>query len=55
MRDAIAVFGDSITFVENEMINYLKIKNFTEFSDARFEFSEGLNVVIGDNSTGKNF
>jgi len=35
------------------MINSLKIKNFTEFSEAKFEFSKGLNVVIGDNSTGK--
>jgi predicted ATPase len=35
------------------MINVLNIKNFTEFSEAKFDFSEGLNVIIGDNSTGK--
>ena len=35
------------------MINSLNIKNFTEFSEANFDFSEGLNVIIGDNSTGK--
>jgi len=35
------------------VLNYLNIKNFTEFSEANFNFSEGLNVIIGDNSTGK--
>jgi AAA15 family ATPase/GTPase len=35
------------------MIKLLKIQNFTEFSQASFDFSEGLNVIIGDNSTGK--
>jgi predicted ATPase len=35
------------------MIHSLNIKNFTEFSEASFDFSKGLNVVIGDNSTGK--
>jgi predicted ATPase len=35
------------------MINALNIKNFTEFSEAQFEFSDGLNVIIGDNATGK--
>ncbi len=35
------------------MINSLNIKNFTEFSEAHFDFSDGLNVIIGDNSTGK--
>jgi predicted ATPase len=35
------------------MINSLKIKNFTEFEQAHFDFSDGLNVIIGDNSTGK--
>lgn len=35
------------------MINYLNIKNFTGFSEARFDFSDGLNIIIGDNSTGK--
>ncbi len=35
------------------MLNTLQIKNFTVFSDAQFEFSKGLNVIIGDNGTGK--
>jgi predicted ATPase len=35
------------------MINFLKINNFTEFSSANFEFSKGINVIIGENSTGK--
>ena len=35
------------------MIKFLKINNFTEFSSASFEFSKGINVVIGENSTGK--
>jgi hypothetical protein len=35
------------------MLNQLHIKHFTVFQDARFEFSPGLNVIIGDNGTGK--
>lgn len=35
------------------MINHLHIKHFTVFQDARFEFSPALNVLIGDNGTGK--
>jgi ABC-type lipoprotein export system ATPase subunit len=35
------------------MLNQLHIKHFTVFQDVRFEFSPGLNVVIGDNGTGK--
>ena len=35
------------------MLNTLHIKNFTVFQDARFEFSPGLNVIVGDNGTGK--
>jgi AAA15 family ATPase/GTPase len=35
------------------MIHSLNIKNFTEFEQAQFDFSNGLNVIIGDNSTGK--
>jgi predicted ATPase len=35
------------------MINSLNIKNFTEFSQAHFDFSDGLNVIIGDNGAGK--
>lgn len=35
------------------MLKSLDIKNFTVFSNARLEFSKGLNVIIGDNATGK--
>jgi len=35
------------------MLKSLDIKNFTVFANARIEFSKGLNVIIGDNATGK--
>ncbi len=35
------------------MLRALEIKNFTVFEEARLEFSPGLNVVIGENGTGK--
>ncbi|MBK7001842.1 MAG: AAA family ATPase [Rhodoferax sp.] len=35
------------------MLKTLHIRQFTVFQDARFEFSPGLNVIIGDNGTGK--
>ena len=35
------------------MLHTLHIKNFTVFSEAQFKFSPGLNVIIGDNGTGK--
>ncbi len=35
------------------MLKTLNIKQFTVFQDARFEFSPGLNVIVGDNGTGK--
>jgi len=35
------------------MLKSLQIKNFTVFSEASFEFSPGLNVIIGENATGK--
>jgi energy-coupling factor transporter ATP-binding protein EcfA2 len=34
-------------------IKELSVKNFTVFDEARFEFSPGLNVIIGENGTGK--
>jgi ABC-type polar amino acid transport system ATPase subunit len=34
-------------------IQSLSVKNFTAFSEAEFEFSPGINVLIGENSTGK--
>ncbi len=35
------------------MLRALEIKNFTVFEEAKLEFSAGLNVVIGENGTGK--
>ena len=35
------------------MIENLHLKNFTCFADSEFEFSEGINVFIGENGTGK--
>ncbi len=35
------------------MLKSLHIKQFTVFQDALFEFSPGLNVIVGDNGTGK--
>lgn len=35
------------------MLRALEIKNFTVFEEAKLEFSLGLNVVIGENGTGK--
>lgn len=35
------------------MIKKLKLKNFTVFGEADFDFARGLNVIIGVNGTGK--
>ena len=35
------------------MLKSLKIKNFTVFKDADLKFSNGLNVIVGANGTGK--
>lgn len=35
------------------MLNTLKISNFTVFGDVEFGFSSGLNVIVGENGTGK--
>ena len=35
------------------MIRSLEVKNFTAFSEAQFDFSKGLNVIVGENATGK--
>jgi energy-coupling factor transporter ATP-binding protein EcfA2 len=35
------------------MLQRLHVRNFTVFNDAVFEFSSGLNVVVGANGTGK--
>jgi hypothetical protein len=35
------------------MLKTLTVKNFTVFTDVTFEFSPGLNVIVGENGTGK--
>ncbi|MGI4873045.1 MAG: AAA family ATPase [Janthinobacterium lividum] len=35
------------------MLKRLHVKNFTVFAEANFEFSPGLNVIVGTNGTGK--
>jgi AAA15 family ATPase/GTPase len=35
------------------MLKRLNIENFTVFSKANFEFAAGLNVIVGENGTGK--
>jgi predicted ATP-dependent endonuclease of OLD family len=35
------------------MLKSLELKNFTVFADISIEWSPGLNVIIGDNATGK--
>lgn len=35
------------------MLKSLILKNFTVFADVHIEFSSGLNVIIGDNASGK--
>ncbi len=41
-------------FEEGEaVLKSLKVKNFTAFPAARLDFAKGLNVIIGENGTGK--
>ena len=35
------------------MLKTLEVKNFTAFPEARLDFAEGLNVIVGENGTGK--
>jgi AAA15 family ATPase/GTPase len=34
------------------MLESLILRNFTAFSDAEFNFADGLNVIVGENGTG---
>ena len=41
-------------FEEGEtVLKSLEVRNFTAFQEARLDFAEGLNVIIGENGTGK--
>ena len=35
------------------MIRSLEVKNFTAFPEAHLDFAKGLNVIVGENATGK--
>lgn len=35
------------------MINQLQLKNFTAFTELAIDFSPGINIIIGENGTGK--
>lgn len=35
------------------MIAKLQIKNFTAFTELTIDFSPGINIIIGENGTGK--
>lgn len=35
------------------MIESLRLKDFTVFKDAKIDFAAGLNVIVGENGTGK--
>ena len=35
------------------MLEWIRLKNFTAFSKARLEFAKHLNVIVGENGTGK--
>jgi len=48
-----SLYSCNNTLEKNNMLKSLDIKNFTVFADASIEFSPGLNVIIGDNATGK--
>lgn len=35
------------------MLKRLELDNFTAFPQAHLDFASGLNVIVGDNGTGK--
>lgn len=35
------------------MVNSISLKGFTSFTDNRFSFINGVNILIGKNGTGK--
>ena len=35
------------------MISQLQLKNFTAFTELAIDFSPGINIIIGENGTGK--
>ncbi|HFD32785.1 MAG TPA: ATP-dependent endonuclease, partial [Gammaproteobacteria bacterium] len=34
-------------------LNKLKIKDFKQFRDQEFEFNDEINIIVGDNESGK--
>ncbi|MDP2784437.1 MAG: AAA family ATPase [Sulfurimicrobium sp.] len=45
--------SDKVELKRTTMLKTLYLKNFTVFADARLEFCSGLNVIVGQNGTGK--
>jgi recombinational DNA repair ATPase RecF len=39
--------------MSNPKIQSLSLKQFTAFEEAKFDFSPSINVLIGENATGK--
>ena len=37
----------------NNVITQLQLTNFTKFSNLTIKFSPGINIIIGENGTGK--
>ena len=37
------------------MITNLQLKNFTAFTELAIDFSPGINIIIGENGTGRTF
>ena len=35
------------------VLESIEVRNFTVFREARLEFARGLNVIVGENATGK--
>jgi AAA15 family ATPase/GTPase len=58
-REGAFALWDMASFIfgleTSNMLKKLQIKNFTVFTDVQLEFSKGLNIIIGDNATGKSF
>jgi predicted ATPase len=57
-RVPVGIFGRGLAewgrnYVVLDMLKRLHLQNFTVFADADFEFSPGLNVLVGTNGTGK--
>ena len=53
MKKEIALAISLITHSQDVKISSIEIENFTVFKKENLEFSESLNIVIGENGLGK--